>query len=134
MNKVFLGGTCAETTWRDELIKAINIKYFNPIVENWTSDCVITENIEKEFQCNIHLYVLTSEMQGVYSIAEAVQSSLSKNKFTILHVIPSGFSEGQLRSLEAVCSLISGNGSIAYIDSDLYRTSTLINNAFSASS
>jgi len=25
MNKVFLGGTCAETTWRDELIPKLQI-------------------------------------------------------------------------------------------------------------
>lgn len=37
-NKVFLGGTCAETTWRDKIIDKLseNIEYFNPVVKNWT--------------------------------------------------------------------------------------------------
>ena len=39
MNKVFLGGTCNGSTWRDELIPMLNIDYFNPVVENWTSEC-----------------------------------------------------------------------------------------------
>jgi hypothetical protein len=34
MNKVFLGGTCAETTWRDDLIPKLQIDYFNPVVED----------------------------------------------------------------------------------------------------
>ena len=37
--KVFLGGTCNESTWRDDLIKALKINYFNPVVEDWTPDC-----------------------------------------------------------------------------------------------
>lgn len=36
-SKVFLGGTCANTTWREELIKLIKgISYFNPVVDDWT--------------------------------------------------------------------------------------------------
>jgi len=33
MNKVFLGGTCNESTWRDELIPMLEIDYFNPVVD-----------------------------------------------------------------------------------------------------
>ena len=32
--KVFLGGTCNESTWRDELIKKLKIDYFNPVVDD----------------------------------------------------------------------------------------------------
>lgn len=39
--KVFLGGTCNESTWRDKLIHILpeHIKYFNPVVEDWTPAC-----------------------------------------------------------------------------------------------
>lgn len=40
--KIFLGGTCCETTWRDELIPYLekaNIEYFNPVVKDWTPEC-----------------------------------------------------------------------------------------------
>ena len=48
--KVFLGGTCNESTWRDEIIPLLEeagIDYFNPVVEDWTEDCIEIENIEK---------------------------------------------------------------------------------------
>ena len=38
MNRIFLGGTCAETTWRDELIEQLEVDYFNPVVKNWTEE------------------------------------------------------------------------------------------------
>lgn len=34
MKKVFLSGTCNESTWRDELIKLLEIDYFNPVVKD----------------------------------------------------------------------------------------------------
>ena len=40
--RVFLGGTCANTTWRNELIpllEKMGIDYFNPVVDDWTEDC-----------------------------------------------------------------------------------------------
>ena len=78
MDKIFLGGTCADTTWRDELIPYIDgqegLEYFNPIVKDWNEDCIKIEDDEKENKCNIHLYVITPEMKGVYSIAEVINS------------------------------------------------------------
>ena len=40
MRKVFLGGTCNESTWRDELmplLKNEGVEYFNPVVEDLDS-------------------------------------------------------------------------------------------------
>ncbi|PCJ39214.1 MAG: hypothetical protein COA71_14495 [SAR86 cluster bacterium] len=129
-NKVFLGGTCANTTWRNELIRDLHVSYFDPVVENWTSQCIEIEDTEKGSFCNIHLYVITSAMQGVYSIAEVVESVMTPDKVTILHVGPAGFTEGQLRSLRAVVDLVKRHGGIAYVDDDLKRTANVINNAF----
>ena len=64
MNRVFLGGTCADTTWRNELMPLLDEKhvdYFNPVVENWTPECQQIEEDEKNKKCNIHLYVITKE-------------------------------------------------------------------------
>lgn len=129
-NKVFLGGTCAETTWRQELIKTIQVDYFNPVVKDWTEECIQIEDEEKRNKCNIHLYVITKEMQGVYSIAEVIQSTHQQGKQTILHVIPEGFTSAQLRSLKVVVKMVQENGGVAYIDSDLFRTSRVINYSF----
>lgn len=130
-NKVFLGGTCAETTWRNDLEKVLQIPFYNPVVEDWTPECQQEERVQKEEHCNIHLYVITKEMQGVFSIAEVIDSTHQKGKRTILHVIPDGFDKGQLKSLSAVCDMVNANGGIAYIDTDLNRTARVINYAFS---
>ena len=130
MNKVFLGGTCAGTTWRDTLVNCIQVDYFNPVVDDWTEECQSIEEAQKSINCNVHLYVITAEMIGVFSIAEAVNSSLEKGKITIFHVIPDGFSKPQIKSLEATCNLISRNGGISYIDNELMRTARVINFCF----
>lgn len=58
MNRVFLGGTCADTTWRSELIPLLEdkkIEYFNPVVEDWTPECQQIEEDEKNKKCNIQI-------------------------------------------------------------------------------
>ena len=129
-NKVFLGGTCNETTWRNELIEGIQLNFFNPVVDDWTPECQKREINEKDNHCNIHLYVITAKMLGVYSIAEAIDSADTKGKVTIFHVIPDGFSFPKLKSLEAVCNLVIRKGGLAYVDSDLSRTINLLNSGF----
>jgi len=124
--KVFLGGTCNNSTWRDDLIKLIKIPFYNPVVPDWTPECQKEEIDQKENHCNVHLYVITRLMTGVFSIAEAVDSVHCKDKLTMFHVIPDGFGKGQLKSLEAVVNLIEKRGGIAYVDSDIERTALLL--------
>ena len=118
----FLGGTCADTKWRDELIPLLeknNIDYFNPVVKNWTPECQAIEEDEKNNKCNVHLYVITPEMQGVYSIAEIINScwqaivygtTVEKVYFYILDT-DNKFSKGQLKSLMATLRLCNDIGS-----------------------
>lgn len=129
-NRIFLGGTCNGSTWRNDLIKKIQVDFFNPVVEDWTPECQIVEMYEKVDRCNIHLYVITSQMMGVFSIAEVIDSVHNKNVRTILHILPEGFEKGPLRSLKAVVDLVNLRGGIAYIDQDLSRTARVINYAF----
>ncbi|GAI10708.1 unnamed protein product [marine sediment metagenome] len=63
--KVFLGGTCNESTWRDRLISLLKIDYFNPVVEDWTEECM-AEEIRQRESCDYVLYVLTPLMTGSY--------------------------------------------------------------------
>lgn len=77
-DKIFLGGTCANSTWRDELIPELDklgYSYFNPIVPDWTPECQEIEKKEKDENCDCHLYILTPEMKGVFSIAEIIDSA-----------------------------------------------------------
>ena len=47
MKKVFLGGTCNGSTWRNELIPKLTIDYFNPVVDNWKEENYKQELIER---------------------------------------------------------------------------------------
>jgi hypothetical protein len=120
--KVFLGGTCAGTTWRDKLIKLLepNIDYFNPVVDDWTPACQEREIKERQ-ECDFVLYVITPKMKGVYSIAEVVQDSNVRPDKTIFCVLEQDYSkmgysetltfdEFQIRSLNMVKQIVHDNG------------------------
>ena len=111
--KIFLGGTCAETTWRDELIKLLNIDYFDPRVDDWNEEAQKQEIYERK-NCDYCLYVITPKMEGVYSIAEVVDDSNKRPEKTIFCYLTKDedkqFSEGQIKSLEQVSKMIQTNG------------------------
>ena len=84
--KVFLGGTCNESTWREELISLLEVDYFNPVVEDWTEECYI-EELKQRKECDYCLYVITPKMTGVYSIAEVVDDSNKRPDKTVLCIL-----------------------------------------------
>lgn len=119
--RIFLGGTCANTTWREELIPEltkIGFNYFNPVVDDWTPEAQKNEEYEKENSCKIHLYVITKEMKGVFSIAEVIDSVYQPGIKTILQVIPEGFDSFQIKSLDATINLVNKRGGIAFSSND----------------
>jgi hypothetical protein len=128
MSKVFLGGTCNGSTWREKLIPLLKIDYFNPVVEDWTPECQKEEYRQKQI-CNLHLYVITPKMTGTYSIAELIDSSNKNPKGTVFMVLTEDdglrFDEGQLRSLRAVTDMAKKNGAEGVFDSFEELTSIL---------
>lgn len=113
--KVFLGGTCNGSKWREEIIPLLKIDYFNPVVENWTEECKREELLQREI-CDYLLYIITPLMTGVYSIAEAVDDSHRRNSITIFCFLYEennlSFNQSQIDSLTMVGSLIQRNGGI----------------------
>lgn len=111
--KVFLGGTCNESTWRDELIPMLKVDYFNPVVEDWTPECQ-AEEIQQRQNCDYCLYVITPRMTGVYSIAEVVDDSNKRPRKTLFCVLETDgelkFTKGQLKSLYMVGQMVTDNG------------------------
>ena len=111
--KVFLGGTCNNSTWRDKLISLLKIDYFNPVVDDWTPECQDEEIRQREL-CDYCLYTITPKMTGVYSIAEVVDDSNKRPEKTILCVLDedneSSFSETQIKSLKQVKEMVKNNG------------------------
>ena len=116
MIKVFLGGTCNGSTWRDEIIEYLTekgIEYFNPVVLDWTESCMIQEIQERKI-CDFVLYTITPKMAGMYSIAEVVDDSNKRPKKTLLVLLQDDektkFTEGQWLSLNAVAKMVVQNG------------------------
>ena len=123
--KVFLGGTCNNSVWREELIPRLNIDYFNPVVKNWTPKDQAEERKERNI-CSHILYVITSEMKGVFSIAEAVEDSIKRPNDTIFCVLEERFDKDQIKSLNATKDLIEKNG--AYTCNTLEKVIEYLNN------
>lgn len=111
---VFLGGTCNDSEWRDELIKKLKVPYFNPVVEDWNEEAQKRE-IEERETAKFVLYVITPLMTGVYSIAEVVDDSNKRPESTLFCVLEKDgkkeFEKFQIKSLNQVKKLVEKNGS-----------------------
>ena len=111
--KVFLGGTCSNSTWRDELIPLLRINYFNPVVSDWNEESRNIEIRERETS-DYCLYVISPRMDGVYSIAEAIDDSNKRPCSVIFCFLYADngykFNVHQIKSLEATSRLITKNG------------------------
>jgi len=115
--KVFLGGTCNESKWRDILIPQLEIGYFNPVVKEWTPECM-DEEIRQRETCNIVLYTITPKMTGTYSIAEVIDDSNKRPSKTFFILLREDggqrFDDGQWRSLGAVAQMVKRNGGAVF--------------------
>ena len=113
--KVFLGGTCNHSTWRDKLIPLLKIDNFNPVVDDWNEESQKRELQERE-TCDICLYVITPKMTGVYSIAEVVDDSNKQPDKTVFYIMETDdnktFDKGQLKSLHNVGKMVVRNGGL----------------------
>lgn len=111
--KVFLGGTCAGWKWRDELQPLLKCEYYNPIVENWSEEDRLREVHERETSDYV-LYGITNGIQGVYSIAEAVDDSNKRPKKTLFLNLykedDRSFTKKMAHSLKATENLLKSNG------------------------
>lgn len=110
---LFLGGTTGKSKWRDSLIPLLEesgLHYFNPVVDDWNESAIIKEYSVKGSPLTVEVYVITKDMLGVFSIAEAVDASNKKPDKTIFCILRDGFEKHQLKSLDATKDLIANNG------------------------
>lgn len=111
--RIFLGGTCAGSTWRDELIPMLTAEYYNPVVPEWTEEAYQTELHEREI-CDVCLYVISPRLEGYYSIAEVADDSNKRPGRTVMCVLREDdalqFNDKELRSLRKVGQLVGDNG------------------------
>jgi hypothetical protein len=114
--RVFLGGTCNNSTWRKKLIEKLDedvIDYFDPVVDDWTPECM-KEEVRQRGICDYVLYVITPQMEGVYSIAEVVDDSNKRPEKTLFSFLKEDngkeFSKAQNKSLGQVKEMAEDNG------------------------
>ena len=86
---VFLGGT-HHSNWRKEFLELLNksdlnIKCYDPVVETWTYENVVLENLVKQ-NTKYHIYVLTPNMVGIYGIAEMIDSAHDDDVETYFYI------------------------------------------------
>ena len=113
MKKVFLGGTCNGSLWRDAVIKNLKIHYYNPMGEEWTP-AMMDEEVKQRAESDFCLYVLTPKMEGFFAVAEVVDDSNKRPAKTVFCFLNEDeektFSDVQLRSLEQVAKMVKRNG------------------------
>lgn len=122
--KVYLGGTWNGDRWRDKLIPLLDIDYFNPIVEDWNKECR-AEEIKQRETCDYLLYVITSQMKGMYSIAEVVDDSNKRPEKTLICIL-GPFDIDVALSFKSVCEMVKDNGG-TYIIGGLQQVADFLN-------
>jgi len=123
MKRVFLGGTCDNSTWRDELIPLLKIDYFNPVTMDWNEASRIEEARQKE-TCDYCLYVI-AKATSLYSIAEAVDDSNKRPNKTIFCIISNDIIQPVLKHIIQVQEIVSRNG--AHVFSNLQAVANFLN-------
>ena len=128
---VFLGGTCADSTWRDELKEKLNterVESFNPVVPNWTPECQAVEDFHREND-DICLYVITPEGEGFYSFVEVTDDSNKRPEKTALCVLTEAngkkFEGHNLKCVLKTMKLVKNNG--AFVTDSLDKLAEYVN-------
>ena len=115
--KVFLGGTCNNSQWREQLKNnlAASVGWFDPVVSDWQPEDQAIE-VQVREQSDYVLYVISPLMTGVYSIAEAIDDSHRKPSKIIFTVLDSEMGAtwpaAQRKSLSAVEAMLKRNGAV----------------------
>jgi len=94
------------------------LDYYNPVVEDdGTLECMREELKQREI-CDYCLYTITPKMTGSYAVAEVVDDSNKRPDRTVLVILTEDgdrkFTEGQLKSLGAVATMVKNNGAVYF--------------------
>ena len=113
MKKVFLGGACSGSNWREEFKPLLTIDYFDPVVDNCV-EVAQAEGIHQRENCDCILYCLTPKMHGVYSVAELIDDSHRRPEKTVVCILREDegemFDGRQYASILQVAKLAKTNG------------------------
>lgn len=127
-----MGGTCNESTWRDELLPQLcsKVDAFNPVVDDWNETAQANEDWHKAND-DFCLYVLTPEMAGLYSIFEVADDSNKRPNKTVCCFLRAcngrEFDAGTWRGIEKMKRDLVRNG--ATVCDDLEGVAAFLNAA-----
>lgn len=115
-NKVFLGGTLGGPDWRGSITPLLKCPYFNPVVEEWDDAAQEREKKEKS-ECGISIYVLNPYLNGVFSVAEIVEDSITRRPGRTIVCVLDGylgkkFTPSARASIDAVTDMVKNYGTI----------------------
>lgn len=111
IRRIFLGGACGSTTWRQALIPVLEskgIEYYNPQVPDgtWHAGLMAEELYEKEVMCDTLLFVIGSETRGIASMVEAAYYAGTKNVLLVIEPYP----EDGLHAYALACAVDVNRG------------------------
>ena len=116
--KVFLGGTCNGSDWRNLIIPMLSVEFFNPTVKTWPLEGM-EEKIPQRELCDIYLcFIVPSMDDSLYPIAEVIDDSNKRPQKTVFVCIREDegwkFTYSQWKSLSAVAQMVERNGGTVF--------------------
>lgn len=85
--QIFLGGSCNPTTWRQKVaipyLETNGITYYNPQVDNWTPEVVITERYAKQ-NAQVLLFVIDKQTRSTVSLIESAFMAGDSRKLVLV--------------------------------------------------
>lgn len=111
MKTIFLGGTCNQSTWRDQLTAPEGFQFFNPQLPagiEWEKHHQDAEDEAKK-TATVQVYVITPEITGVFSIAELVAMAFTDPKHLVVGIIGK-YEPFMQKSMDAVARLVQEHG------------------------
>ena len=112
--KVFLGGTCNGSSWREAIKPLLKIDYFDPVIPTGWNEEAYQRELRERKTADFVVYVITPKMTGFYSIAEVADDSNKRPEKTLFCYLTddedSTFTSVQLKSLTATARMVESNG------------------------
>lgn len=131
---VFLGGTCSDSKWREQLINGLTINYFDPVVEDWDkSDKDREDQIKASSDYN--LFVITPKQKSFVSFIETGMEAVKSPSRTLLCVLTEDegetFSEEQINGLKAIIDTLKKHN--VKVFGSLEEVRNFLNNSINSS-
>ena len=125
----FLGGTCADSTWRRDLIAKLKdeVVYFDPQVPEWTEEDAAREDACKPV-ARFNVFVITGDALGTYSgweIHEEATRAPEKLIFATVGTLP----ENQVKGVNKIKKGLEKMG--ATVCEGLDEIAEILNTAYS---